>query len=242
MRLGILTIAAASVVGFASLAGAGTALSTGVANWKFKAFTALPQSPNSGTVYNNTIAAQGSNAMSIAPNSNWTGGTSLINAGASWVSALTNGASSGLYGLYTYELTLNTIAPGTYEIGGKFTSDNLVDSFKVNGVELLSAFSGPTEKSFKNVFTVPANVASAPITLTIRVYNESTVGGVISDASWNLNNQAYPVGPNAPGSTSNPTGFILSGEAVLVPVPAAAWAGIALLGVGGAIRRRIIVA
>lgn len=243
MRLGILALAASGVVGFASLAGAGTVLSTGVADWKFKAFTALPQSPNSGTLYNNTIAAQGTSAVSIAPNGAWTGGTSLISEGARWISALSNGASSGLYGLYTYELTLNSLAPGTYEIGGKFTSDNLVDSFKVNGVELLTGFAGATQQSFKNTYTVPANVASAPVTLTIRVYNESTVSGVISNALWNSVSQlAYPTGPNAPTSTSNPTGFILSGEAVLVPVPAAAWAGLALLGVGGAIRRRITVA
>lgn len=236
MRLGILALAASSVVGFVSLASAGTVLSTGVAAWKFKAFTPLPLSPNSGTLYNNTIAAQGNNAVSIAPNGAWTGGTSLISEGASWISALSNGATNGLYGLYTYELTLSALAPGTYEIGGKFTSDNLVDSFKVNGVELLTGYAGPTEQSFKNVYTVPANVASAPVTLTIRVYNESTVAGVMGPFG------AYPVGPNAPGGSTNPTGFILSGNAVLVPLPAAAWAGIALLGVGGVIRRRVLAA
>jgi hypothetical protein len=237
MRLGILALAASSVVGFASLASAGTVLSTGVAAWKFKAFTALPQSPNSGTLYNNTIAAQGGNAVSIARNSNWVAPSAVGSTpGLSWISALSNGASNGLYGLYTYELTLSSLAPGTYEIGGKFTSDNLVDSFKVNGVELLTSYVGPTQTSFRNVYTVPANVASAPVTLTIRVYNESTVAGVAGPFG------AYPTGPNAPGGSTNPTGFILDGQAVLVPLPAAAWAGIALLGLGGVVRRRITIA
>lgn len=205
-------------------------ISTGVANWKFAGFTALPLSPNSGTLYSDTIAATGSNAVSIAPNGAWvTPATVGSTTGLKWISALSNGASQGLYGLYEYELKLTAppLAPGTYQISGKFTSDNLVDSFKINGNEVLTSYVGPTQSSYQFVYSLPVTTAGTDITLRARIYNESTEDGVIGPFG------AYPTGPNAPSSTTNPTGFILDGKAVLVPTPQASLAGMSLLGVMG---------
>jgi hypothetical protein len=229
----ILGLAAASVVGLVSIAEAGS-VSTGVADWKFVGFTDLGPAPDAGDAFRDaTDAAAGNSAAILAsPNGAWTGGAPLIAEGAKWISALSSGASAGMFGLYTYQLTL-TLAPGTYEITGRFTSDNLVESLMINGSEKLTGYAGATETSFRTNYTVPASNASSPIVITAVVYN---AGNFASVGPFG----ARPGSSFSSTATNNPTGFILSGEAVLVPVPAAAWAGLALLGVGGAIRRRVI--
>lgn len=226
-----------------SLASAGAVLTTGIADWKFKSFSPLTGSAG-------VASSPNTSAVAIVGNSAWAAPSAVDVASTpgvpSWISATANGATNGFFGLYEYELTLTGLAPGLYEISGKFTSDNLVDSFKINGSEKLTGFVGPTEQSYKFVYSVPANAtgsANPDLTITVRIYNESTTGpNFISNASWNTGNLAYPVGPNAANSTTNPTGFILDGSAVIIPLPAAAWAGLALLGVGGVIHRRVVSA
>lgn len=222
------------VLGVVSTSVNAASISTGVADWKFASYTALAGAANSGLVYTDTIAAQGSSAVEITRNSAWVAPTALSSeSGLSWISALSNGASNGLYGFYTYSLTLDglsnpaLIAGKQYEVAGKFTSDNLIDSFTVNGSQVLSGYTGPTEQSFKFVYTVPTSVGIAPLTILARIYNESTVANAQGTFG------TLPTGPNAPGSTSNPTGFILTGTVTLVPLPPAAFAGLGLMGACG---------
>jgi hypothetical protein len=232
----ILGLAAASVVGLVSIAGAGS-ISTGIADWKFVSYNDLGSGPGvSDAVRVATNSATGNSAAILAsPNAGWTGGAPLVADGAKWISALSTGATTGMFGLYTYELELN-LAPGSYQIDGRFTSDNLVESLVINGTEKLTGYAGPSVFSFQSNFVVPTTVTSAPIVIRAVVYN---TGDFASVGQWG--DRPVFTGTSATG-TSNPTGFILSGEAVIIPLPAAAWAGIALLGVGGIVRRRVMTA
>jgi hypothetical protein len=235
MRFASVALAAASVVGLASMAQAAS-ISTGVAGWKFISYNDLGSGPAAGNQVrvDTNNAANSAAAILASPNAGWTGGTPLIADGAKWISALSTGASTGMFGLYTYELTLN-LAPGSYEIDGRFTSDNLVESITINGTEKLTGYAGPTVFSFQSNFVVPTTVASAPIVIRAVVYNTASFA---TDGPFG----ARPTFNADPTGTGNPTGFILSGEAVIIPLPAAAWAGIALLGVGGIVRRRVLTA
>lgn len=233
--LRIATVAlGAAALGLASTAASAASITTGVANWKFVGFSTFPTSANSGAVYTNTVAAaaaQGT-APAITRNGAWVTEASVGSDSPRWISALTNGATNGIHGLYTFELTLTSppLAAGTHQITGTFTSDNLVESFTVNGVEILNAYVGPTEQSYKFTYTLPTTNAGTPITLRARVYNEAVyAGGLTPTGPFG----AYPQGVTAQNSSSNPVGFILSGKATIVPLPPAVFGGMALLGVMG---------
>jgi len=133
----------------------------------------------------------------------------------SWIGASEDGASRGLAGDYVYELSME-LAPGTYNLAAAFTSDNFTTSFKLNGAELLAAPQSDPY-SFQSTFTVTDQTSTTPLNLQVVVHNDT-----------------YSVGM----SLDNPTGLIVSGEVVAVPVPlpAAALAGLALLGSLGAMK------
>lgn len=203
-------------------------ISTGVAAWQFTNFTGFPGSAGAGDpVYDATILAEGSAATSITANPGWVAAP----AGSSWVSALATGATQGVHGRYTYELTLTSPplqAGFQYLLSGVMSSDNLIDSFKVNGVEQLTGNVGPTVYSFQTLWTVPSSSAVAPL-ISITVYNEAKYGpaGTPPLDPFGL---PYDDGVNPIGGTDNPTGLLVSGTATLVPLPAAVWAGLVLLG------------
>jgi hypothetical protein len=221
------------VLGVVSTTVNAASVSTGVAAWKFVDFTPgsanVPGAGNTVRDATDAAALADAAAVSITRNNAWVTPAAVgSTAGLSWVSALSNGATTGLYGWYTYQLTLTApplVAGGQYKLAGKFTSDNLVDSFKVNGVELLTALAGPTVTSFNTVFSIPGSTSIAPLVLTIRVYNESTRATPGNPFGGN-----YPVGPNPENGTSNPHGLIVDGAVTLVPLPPAAFGGLGLMG------------
>lgn len=232
-----LVVAAA---GFAGSAVAGpVSISTGVAGWKFVNFVAGAGAAT-GTLRTNTenAAAADANAVSIAKNPAWVAPTNAAfspEAGFSWISALSNGASNGLFGYYTYELTMAppaVTAGASYLVSGKVASDNVLTSFTINGSEKLTSYvTGAT--SFSSVATLPSGSAVAPLVLRVTVLNISSTalagpfGATPTDSG------------TAPGSTTNPTGLLLQGSAVsVVPLPSAAWAGLALLGTCGVMQYR----
>jgi hypothetical protein len=133
---------------------------------------------------------------------------------ADWISTGTNPVDDP--GFYKYTLTIDDAGPGPWNFSGMYTSDNQVISLTIAGVNLFSfdanLQSNPQQfQNFDQVFMTTGN----SITIEAIVYNERL---------------------NQP---TNPTGFILAGEAVLVPSPmAAGMAGVGLLGVAGVRRRR----
>lgn len=238
------TIACASIAAGATIA-SGASITTGIANWKFVDFQTYGGSLTSGTTYTNTVnaATSDSAAVAIAGHPGWVSASS-VGPGASWISALGTGASAGIHGLYTYELTLTAppLTAGTYQISGQFSSDNLVDSFTVNGVEILPGLAYNSVYSFQQTYVVPTTNAPTDITLRVRVYNEAYYANPAQlPYSTSFTSAQFPNGVTPQDSDANPTGFILSGEAVLVPTPQAAMAGMSLLaglGVVGYVKRR----
>jgi hypothetical protein len=228
-----------TATGLAGSAVAGpVSISTGVADWKFVGFQAGVGAAT-GTLRTNTqnAAAAGGLAAEIAANSAWiqTNNAAFApEAGLSWISGLSNGASEGLFGFYTYELTLTppaVTAGSPYVISGKLSSDNLLDSFTINGVQQLTGYVTNSEFSYRVVSTLPTGSGIAPLVLRARVYN---MANVASMGTFGLT----PTAGTAANSTSNPTGLLLQGTAVVVPLPSAAWAGLALMGTVGCMQIR----
>lgn len=226
-------------------------ITTGVANWQITSVDALGSfSPGSVP---GAVATPGA-AVSIGNGSPYWGSTSAIQAldsNAQWISAATSGATDGVWGWYTYSLTLNPSPAGEYQISGTYSSDNMVDSFLINGTQMIT--SSPTASpsdiyGFNYVYNVLGTTPS-PITLTVRVYNESTSTPPTNSPEYNPNVN-YPSGVSDPNGDSNPTGFILAGDityvgpAASVPLPASVWSGAALCGILGGLslikRRRTL--
>lgn len=229
----------------AATGASGASITTGMADWRFVDFQTYGGSLTSGQVYADTNAAATADAaaVAIARNPGWIAESS-VGPGARWISALDSGATSGIHGLYTYELTLTAppLAAGTYRISGQFSSDNLVDSFTVNGNQILPGLALNSVYSFQSTYVVPVNTAPTDITLRVRVYNEALYSTPYSPPySMSFPQVQFPNGVTPQNSDQNPTGFILSGEAVLVPAPQAALGGLSLLaglGFAGYLRRR----
>jgi len=190
----VLSLVTAQIAGAASV-------STGMADWQL---VELPAGAP-GTI--------GTAPVITTPNGAWN--NSLAVGGVKWIGPTKDANLVGLEGTYKYELSL-VLPAGTYALNAAFTSDNMVASFKLNGIELLPAPQTDTY-SFKKTFNV-AGQGTSPLTLDVEVINS-------------------PLG----GSASNPTGLIVSGNVTAVPLPAAAWAGMGLLGALGSfkvLRRR----
>jgi hypothetical protein len=161
-------------------------------------------------------------AYVIEPNTAWTpvGQFAGTVAPAEWISAGPDYANAGYDGQYVYELSF-AVTPGRYLIAGEFNSDNGVSEIAVNGD---SIFSSSVERGeFQSTMFIPAGASG------------SASGG-------NLIMRVVTENLSSPDVGENPTGFILSGTATLVPLPAAAWGGLALLGgMGGVagVRRKL---
>lgn len=245
MRYNSVVVAALALAGSIGLVQTAQAdsISTGVADWKLVSIDSFYNDANPGSPISVPGAGNvGSSAPVIAPNGAW-GATSAIasdDADAKWIGATTNGANEGVWGWYTFELTLNALTPGVYTIEGSYSADNMVDSFQINGVEMVTGLPVASPSAIYGFnFTYDfATVANAPITITARVYNESVVSPF----------QGYPAGPTAVDAVNNPLGFILAGEvdrsfapATAAPLPASALGGVVMLaGLGvSRIRRRM---
>jgi len=119
-------------------------------------------------------------------------------------------------GFYKYTLTIDDMGPGPWNFNGQYTSDNQVISLTIAGVNLFSfdADLSSDPKQFQN-FDQMFMTSGGDITIEAIVFNERL---------------------NQP---TNPTGFILGGEAAMIPTPmAAGMAGLGLMGVAG-VRRRV---
>ncbi len=147
--------------------------------------------------------------------------TTLVAAGAKWIGV--NNVNYGTVpdGTYVYSTALN-LDPGVYELDAKFSSDNAITKIMLGNVTLFEAsvvnggegLAIPNNVySFKYIFAV-SGAANSPSALEFTVFN------------------GLPQGTPA----DNPSGLIVAGTVTAVPVPAAAWAGMALLGGLGAIR------
>lgn len=125
---------------------------------------------------------------------------------AMWVSADPDYASTGYDGQYVYELVW-TVAPGTYRIAGEFNSDNGVSQITINGALILEDV--VERGDFRATAMIPSDTSGSDDNglLRMRVVTE-----------------------NLDSDGTNPTGFIFSGTATAMPLPAAAWAGLVLLG------------
>ncbi len=130
---------------------------------------------------------------------------------ADWISVGSDPVSDP--GFYKYTLTVN-MGSGPWNFDGVYTSDNEVVSLVIGGTTLVDEeadlSSDPQQfRQFDNTFML----TGGSITIEAIVFNEQL---------------------NQP---TNPTGFLLSGTAELVPAPVAA--GMGLVGIGGlAMRRR----
>lgn len=202
-------------------------ISTGVADWTLVSIQSLGAPP-----YIPGAATQGHSALPITPHSAWgsTAAIAALDPAAQWIGASSDGAQHAVWGWYTFELKLTDITPGQYTIFGSYSADNMVDSFKINGVEMVSGIpvASPSPIYGFNFTYDFATLANAPITITARVYNES------DHTPPQFAN--YPTGPSGADSIENPLGFILAGEInrvsnapSAVPTPAAALGGLALL-------------
>lgn len=226
-----LTTVFASLVAFvfvASVQAASVDISTGTANWRLVSVPVgapvpvsvdasgfVPGPDNVVTFPGDAFAVDYVAPVLAAPHAGWNHSLEGV---ADWIGATTDGAGKGIYGWYVYELSISPVADGLYEVAAQFTSDNLVTSITLNGSPL--AFDAQNGVySFQNIFNVggQGNVTD-PLVLQVIVYNEFEVSGKTS--------------------TNNPTGLILAGDVTLVPLPAAVWAGLALLG-GLGIKRRL---
>ena len=239
----------------AGLAGSATAgsisISTGVnSGWKFTGFRAGDNAANNGafafsgsalTLQNQTNAQVGQNAFAIAAHPAWNntvpgGPTFSPEQGLSWISALANGNQKGLYGFYSYELTLDSsvlTAGKKYAVSGLVSSDNLISSFSINGgPNLLSDYLKDTEFSYRDVSNLPGGVGGVPLTIRIEVFNMSSLDSM---GDFGMT----PTAGTNPNTTDNPTGFILQGSLVqVVPLPTAGWAGLALMATCGVMQYR----
>ena len=137
--------------------------------------------------------------------------SSLVGGGVKWIGPTADADTVGREGNYIYQLSL-ALPAGTYALNATFTADNMVSSFKLNGTELLAA--PQTDPwSFQQTFSV-AGQGTTPLILSVVVAN-ATYSGPID---------------------GNPTGLIVSGEVAAVPLPAAAWTGLSMLGGLGFVR------
>jgi hypothetical protein len=219
--------ALAAFVFVASVQAASVDISTGSADWRLVSVPVgapvpvsvdasgfVPGPDNVVTFPGDAYAVDYVAPLLTSPHAGW---NNSLNGVADWIGATTDGASKGIYGWYVYELSISPVADGPYLVAAQFTSDNMVTSITLNGTPLtFDAQNGVY--SFQNIFNVggQSNVVD-PLVLQVVVYNEFEVSGTTN--------------------TNNPTGLILAGDVTLVPLPAAAWAGLALLG-GLGVKRR----
>lgn len=222
MRLYSVLVAAAVATAAMISSAHAESISTGVADWKLLSidnFGSPASIPGQANV--------GNSAPTITPNGAWGSTPSFAATDASWIGASTDGAQHGVWGWYTFELTLTNLAPGQYTVDGFYSADNMVDSFKINGAEQLSGLPVASPSpiyGFNFTYNFSA-LANSPITITARIYNESVVSPF----------QGYPTGPNPTNGMDNPLGFILAGsvnrtaQPEVVPTPAAAFGGFTLL-------------
>lgn len=215
---------------------AATVLVTDVpGTWKVSRFTSNGPGTYDGVSYTADAGVQNVSAVLVNPiNAAWTAQNDPRLTGAKWISANANsgtGTIEPMFVKYVYQNSFSVAGLNTLDF--TFAADNFVDtitlSANADGSSPFASWTNPTlplgDLSTKGkiwgfelnqVQNLVSN-GSGTIYLTATTYNfDTALNGI------------YNPGPN---------GFIMAVDAAPVPLPAAAWAGLSVLGGLGVARR-----
>jgi hypothetical protein len=144
---------------------------------------------------------------------------------ARWLSPADSGTTDVADGDWVYSLALNLEA-GVWEFTGDYSSDNIVTEIRL--------VNGSTDTLVGPIVPQGSNSPDEQFQTVVDL-NKQTV--VSADGDFRLEFVVH----NTQNFGGSPSGLIVNGNAALVPLPAAAWGGLALLGgMGGmaGLRRR----